>query len=152
MREHFLNLLSKQGIFVGKGRNHENQPFTGTLTLTSILSGRGIQIQFEAKGNDGTVYHSEHSLISFADDEKLHMWNLNSNVPCVLQHKFDRVDKVTEGTAYIFSYNNKDNLKVFREEIAFEIFDDGQIGYRYSWGMPGQHFAPRSGLKLTQAT
>ena len=52
------------GQYVGEGFNHDKEDFTGKLTLTPILEGKGIEISFTATGYDGSCYHAEKSIIS----------------------------------------------------------------------------------------
>ena len=80
--------LSKTiGYYQGEGINHEGQPFVGSFSLQPLLDGRGFSIKFTATGKDGTVYHKEESTIALSLNEKLTLWNLNTNMPGLTPHE-----------------------------------------------------------------
>lgn len=145
----FSALSLKIGQYAGRGVNHENQGFNGTMKLSEILNGRGILLEFKACGDNGTVFHEEHSLLSFDETNTLAMWNLNTNLPFLAKHKLIRKATFEDAEqSFVFGYNDTTDRNEFREEIAIDLYFDGSLGYRHSWGMPHQDFAARSGLKM----
>ncbi len=84
MKDIFENLKKIAGRYEGEGINHEGQPFTGRFALKPILGERGFSIQFSATGKDGTLYHQEESTIAPSLNEKLTLWNFNTNTPALL--------------------------------------------------------------------
>ena len=136
------------GNYTGQGINHDNQKFTGELIVESIVGRRGALLTFTATGEDGTVYHEEKSTISPSMDEKILMWNFNSNVPGLVPHELKKSEAIENGSKFIFGFNDKSNENAFREEIALELYNNGDIGYHYSWGLPHGEFKERSGLVM----
>jgi len=144
-------LLAATGHYTGQGINHENERFTGDFKIEPVLGGRAVQIRYRATGEDGTVYHEELTLIAPALDESLQLTTLNTNLPGMITHQFSgRKPELGAKEGFVFNYNDPADSKVFREEICLGLYANGDIGYRYSWGMPGGDFAFRSSVRLTR--
>lgn len=144
-----LQSLSKiTGTYEGEGINHEGQTFIGAFSLQSVLNGRGFEIHFSATGKDGTVYHEEQSTIAPNIQEKLVLWNLNTNMPGLVAHEL-RSSNPRNGAqnSYVFGFNQVADTNSFREEVALDIWPNHEISYTYSWGMPGGEFKERSGVR-----
>jgi hypothetical protein len=145
-------LRDRAGRYTGRGINHDQQPFEGTLELSSVVSGKGLALTFTATGDDGTVYHEEHSVIGPGFDGALGLWTLCNNAPGMTALALRR-DGEVEGCrrSLVFGVGDPDDEGSFREEIALDLHADGSLGYRFAWGLPGGEFAPRSGLRLSPA-
>ena len=145
--------LSKlEGRFIGKGINHEGQNFTGIFESKTVSNGSGLSFSFQAIGDDGTLFHTESSLIGKTFQGNLGLWVLSSNHPAVFERSLLTKPSISEGEfTWVFGYGNQEDRNSFREEIRIES-KDGSINYVYSWGMPGEDFAERSGalMKRTQ--
>ena len=149
MREDFKVLFNYAGTFEGFGINHEGQKFRGTLNLVKQIDGRGLSLDFRATGDDGTVFHSEHSILGLTPFETFSLWVLSSNHPGVIEHQyFD--DKPAPGALATLSFRCGDfgNTASFREVISLDLLEGGDLTYRYSWGMPGGEFKERSAVKM----
>jgi hypothetical protein len=133
------------GKFTGKGVNHEGQALNGTFWCTKVLGGSGVGFTFHAVGKDGTVYHSESSLLGKTFQGKLALWVMSSNHPGVIERRLVSSEPL-EGSGFIwtFGYGNKDDRMSFREEIRIEVHPDESVKYTYFWGIPGGDFAERS--------
>lgn len=142
-----MNVISTlneaSGTYEGNGVNHDNEEFKGKLTLSPILGGKGVEIQYEARGNDGTCFHQEKTIIATDFSGETKMWSLNSNSPGMTE----LLQRSTDD-GIVFGLGDIQNRQTFREEIKIEI-GKKSIGYHYSWGMPGGEFAYRSGLKMS---
>lgn len=150
MKEILSQLSSIVGSYSGNGINHEGQQFKGTLTLKPLLGGRGFSIHFTATGQDGTVYHQEESTIAPSMNEKLTLWNFNTNSPALLGHELRGSNPKPESIAsLVFGFNKPTDTATFREEIALDIWNNKEISYTYSWGMPGGEFKERSGVRMS---
>jgi uncharacterized cupin superfamily protein len=149
MSEILKNLFDRAGSFEGFGINHENQKFRGVLTLSPEIEGKGLSLEFTATGDDGTVYHKEHSILGRSPLETLSLWVLSSNHPGVIEHQYFE-DKPTPGADKTFSFRCGDlsSTKSFREVITIDLWQNGDVSYRYSWGMPGGEFKERSGVRM----
>lgn len=147
-----LNILSKvSGTYEGHGTNHEGQPFAGTLTLKPTLAGRGIHLTFRATGLSGTVFHEEESLIAPSLKEKLTLWNLNTNMPGLAPHELKSLQPKPDAQAtFIFGFSDISDMNSFREEVTLDLWNNGDISYSYSWGMPGGDFKDRSSARMTR--
>ena len=138
------------GEYSGEGINHEQQKFLAEFKLGKIVSGKGFELNFLAKGTDGSMFHEEKSLLCSSLDETLTLWNFNNNCPGLVPHKLDSVKKTDGGLELKFNYNDLSNQNLFREEVKLQLFDDGNMGYHYSWGMPEGEFKERSGLVMSK--
>jgi len=148
MKNIITNLNFRKGEYEGQGINHEGQPFVGRLSLKPAVQDRGVSITFTATGFDGTIFHQEQSLISMNMAEKLCLWNLNTNVPGLLEHSYRREENLDAGSSYVFGFGETENRNSFREEIGIDLWNNGEISYRYLWGMPSGDFAPRSSVRM----
>jgi hypothetical protein len=150
MLMNLADLIGRKGQFTGHGVNHEGQTFRGTLILAPILSSKGVSISFRAEGKDGTVYHEEQSVIGPTMNESLGLWVISNNHPAVIQHELSRVETLRDerGKTLIFGIGAPEARNTFREEIAMDLHENGDIGYRYFWGMPGGEFKERSGVRM----
>ncbi|MGE3387015.1 MAG: hypothetical protein AB7K41_09835 [Bdellovibrionales bacterium] len=106
LKEILQNLSHLVGTYRGEGINHEGQPFVGSFSLQPLLDGRGFSIAFTATGKDGTVYHKEESTIAPSLNEKLTLWNLNTNMPGLTPHEL-RSTGVKNGAtqSLLFGFN-----------------------------------------------
>lgn len=149
MKTILLQLNEMVGTYVGEGTNHENQPFTGQLELKPVLGGRGIQLKFSATGKDGKLYHQEESMIAPSIQEKLTLWNFNTNTPGLVPHEL-RTTEIKPNTlmSLVFGFNKPEDKNTFREEVALDIWDKLSLSYTYSWGLPGDDFQERSGVRM----
>lgn len=140
-----------EGQYSGNGVNHDKEEFKGEFSITPIIGGNGVEIQFTATGNDGTIFHTEKTTVALSQDETPKLWSLNSNAPFMFQHELRKTESIDNGgTRLTFGFNDPENSEVFREEIHLELYENGKIGYHYYWGMPGGDFAYRSGLKMSK--
>lgn len=151
MKEILNQLSAATGFYTGEGINHEGQPFLGSLSLLPILDGRGFSLKFTATGKDGTVYHKEESTIAPSMSEAMTLWNFNSNTPGLLAHELRKTPaKAKAKASYVFGFNKPEEINAFREEVAVDIWENGELSYTYSWGMPGGEFKERSGVRMTR--
>ncbi len=146
-------LLSATGHYRGRGINHETQKFRGEFTLTPVLGGKAVQIHFKASGADRMVFHEELSTISLDANENPLLANLNTNMPGLVIHEF-KGSKPELGAkeGFIFQFNDPENRQVFREEICLGFYANGDLSYRYSWGLPDGDFGFRSSVRLAPFT
>ena len=144
-------IIKHTGTYKGIGINHDGDKFTGLFQLTPIIDNKGIEISFTAKGEDGTIYHQEKSTIAPSEDGTICLWTLNNNVPFQYAHELEECETV-EGAknTFKFSHNKPSDLDKFREAISIDIWANGDISYRYAWGMPNGEFEDRSGLRMTK--
>lgn len=150
MKEILNQLAAATGFYTGEGINHEGQPFIGNLSLQPILDGRGFSLKFTATGKDETVYHKEESTLALSMSETMTLWNLNSNSPGLLAHEFRKTPtKADAHASYVFGFNKPDEINVFREEVALDVWSSGDLSYTYSWGMPNGEFKERSGVRMS---
>jgi hypothetical protein len=128
-------LLSIHGKFAGRGINHEGQAFTGTFDAAPVGNRRGIRFSFEASGDDGTIFHTESSLIGTNMKGEPALWVLSSDLP-------------NGGMVFVFAFGEKTNKNSYREEIRLELEPSLSVRYTYFWGLPGGEFAERSGALM----
>lgn len=149
MSDIFNALAHAVGTYQGEGTNHEGEAFIGDFCLAPLLSGRGFQIHFSAKGarNPSLIFHEESSVIAANANGGISLYNLNSNIPFLCEHVLVSEPGNATNGSLAFRYGQIDNRNSFREEIRLDLGANGSIGYHYSWGMPGGEFTYRSGLR-----
>lgn len=151
MKTTLSQLNEMVGTYVGEGINHEGQPFEGRLQIESLLDGRGFDVKFTATGKDGKVYHKEESTIAPSIQEKLTLWNFNTNTPGLVPHEIRKSDAKTGAQlSLVFGFNQPSDKSTFREEVALDIWDQNSLSYTYSWGLPGGEFQERSGVRMAK--
>jgi uncharacterized cupin superfamily protein len=149
MNENFAELLKLAGSFEGYGVNHEGQKFKGLLTITPQTKGKGFSLDFCAKGEDGTVFHKEHSLLGLNAKNTLSLWVLSDNHPAILEHTLDDENMLPNNTQiYSFRLGDLKSSESFREVITLQIFPNGDLNYAYAWGLPHSEFKERSSVQL----
>ena len=81
--------------------------------------------------------------------EKLVMNNLNTNMPGMCPHVFkSRRAELGAKDGLVFAHNDPGQTDLFREEICLAFYANGDLSYRYSWGMQGGDFGFRSSARL----
>ena len=142
-------ISARTGEYVGEGTNHEDQSFVGLLKIFPVVKDHGVSISFTATGLDGKLFHQEQSLIAPSISEKLCLWNLNTNIPGLVEHEFRRAENLVGADhSFVFGFGTPTATSSFREEIAIDLWQNGDISYRYSWGMPGGSFEARSAVRM----
>ncbi len=147
---HILHLLAEhRGLYQGEGRNHVGECFTGRLELLRLPEDRTMAIRFSAAAPDGTIYHAEESIVADEAEDVVLVVESENMPEKVLEHRFRR-EEAADGSfhAFVFGYNEVGDRESFRQEIAIELWENGDIGYRYSWGLPGGEFEPRSSVRM----
>ncbi len=63
-----------------------------------------------------------------------------------------RREEAADGSfrAFVFGHGELGNRQIRREEIAIELWDNGEIGYRHGWGMPGEEITTRYSLRMAR--
>ena len=139
------HLLSKQGFYHGKGTNQDGQPFQATFHLKSVVGGHAVEIRFRAQDSE-MAFHEELTLIT-TDLIKncVALFTVSSNTPGMLEHILaeDTDDQIRE-RRLIFRLGDRDDLRMFRQEITLDLMMDQSIEYRYSWGVPHEKLAVRN--------
>ena len=145
-----IQIFSKyQGTFEGTGNNHEGQTFRGTFVAKSLFKDKGVAIQFTATGADGTIYHEEQSVLSLTSHEAPALWVLSNNHPANTEHTFCETP-TTPGAemTFAFKYGDLEDPRQFREIITLDFWANGDLSYRYSWGLPGSDLKERSSVRM----
>jgi len=150
MHEQIRERLGKYcGHFFGTSEAHDGSPFNGELELRPLLQGQGYQLVYRAQAQDRSILHSEHSTLAPNDQGQWCLWNLNSNTPGLLCHVLSSEEMTTAGTWLLhFSYGDPSSESGFRERVSLGLHRDGGLSYTYAWGLPGEPFAERSGVKM----
>ena len=148
--QNFGHLIERKGLYSGEGINHEGQKFRGTLSLEPIIGGKGIELRFKAQGEKGEAYHEEQSLIAPTFSRGISLFVISNNHPALAEHTLNREEplKSGDGKRLIFGLGDPKDAKTFREEIAVDLFTNGDLAYTYCWGMPGGEFTERSGVRM----
>ena len=139
------HLVSKQGHYRGTGTNPEGQPYQASLDLKSAVGGHAIEIRFRAEDSEN-AFHEELTLITTdLIENSLALYTVSSNTPGMLEHLLveDVADEIRE-RRLVFRLGDRDDIRMFRQEVTLDLMSDGSIEYRYSWGVPHEKFAIRN--------
>lgn len=90
-------LQKLKGRFLGEGINHEGQPFKASFEISSKPEINGVSFTFEAKGNDGTPFHLESSLVGKKMMGQIALWVLSSNHPGIFERPLKAEEKTLNG-------------------------------------------------------
>lgn len=154
-----LDILAKRtGHYMGIGINHENKEFKGDLELISIVNHKGLLIKYKAIGTSGIefnryeslynldtiLYNEEHTIIAYDSANKLSLWTLSSNINTFVKFNLKRYKQIApKRHLFIFGFGSQSDFKIYTEEIAMELWENGDISYNYTWGNPEGHFISR---------
>lgn len=148
-----MNILSVltagSSLFHGQGVNHEDEAFVAGLQVKLLEAGRAALLLYTAKLEDGTVVHTESTLLGTGPDGNLWLWPVMSEIPVVLPHP--AVETKNEDGQFIrtvFGSGPRDDRTVFREEITLQVNANGSLIYAHAWGLPGGAFEDRSSCSL----
>ena len=135
--------------FRGEGVNHENERFVGVLKVEALENGRAVLLSYSAKLENGTLVHSESTLLGTGSDGKLCLWPVMSELPVVLPHT-EVMNRSEPGkqTLAVFGSGARDDSAIFREEITIEYSEEGSLVYGHAWGLPGGTFEDRSSCRM----
>lgn len=130
--------------WVGAGTNHENEAFTASLNIESLVDGKAVKIDYVATGVDGKHLHRETGLLSSDHTGKLCLWPVMEELPFVLPHRATRIHQDGDSWSVTFSTGDEGKSVSFQEEIVIFKTKDGKLSYEHRWGMPGREFGPKS--------
>lgn len=138
------HLQARAGRYVGRGTNFQGHPFEAALNLTPKISGTVIEIEFLAK--DATsAFHEELTWIT-TDllTDRVCLYTVSTNTPGVLTHALaeDKHDDIRE-RRLAFRLGDPANKHSFRQEVTIDLMKNGDIEYRYAWGVPHEDFGIR---------
>lgn len=161
--DHLEALLKREGTYIGTGTNHENKEFRGDMRMRGVVNSKGVGLRYKCVGTDGVefnkdtmlynkdtiLYSEELTVICYDSDNKLCLYTLNSNISNMAKFDLRRFRQVSpEHQIYIFGFGDAEDKNIFREEITIELFENGDIGYNYSWGEAGGIFLSRSTIRM----
>ena len=148
--ETFLEqLASRQGRFEGRGVNHEDEPFTGRLLLQGVPGTPACAWDFLARLDSGVFVHVEHTILALDEVGDLGLWTVSSNRPRVARYALAGLEEARDGLEASFADGDPDDETRFRSRIRVELPGTGEVGIHHAWGLPGEAFAERSGLRMS---
>lgn len=133
----------------GQGLNEAQEAFEGTLELLVLEAGRALLLRYVATLADGSVVHTESTLLGPGPDGRLCLWPLMAELPGVLVHaELHTRTEADGGITAVFASGPRDEASVFREELTLQTAADGSLVYAHAWGLPGGPFEARSSCRL----
>ena len=147
------HLVNKQGQYRGHGTNQDGLPFTADLEMKSIVGGNAVELRFHARDQDN-AFHEELTLITHdLIENSIALYTVSTNTPGMLEHVLseDSQDDLRE-RRLVFRLGDRDDLRMFRQEITLDLMKDGSLEYRYAWAVPHEAFAIRNRAVLTRST
>ena len=147
------SLLRRVGAYEGHGINHEDEPFFAELDVRPLQNEQGVTMKFRAIGVDGTVYHDERTWVARDPAGQVGLWSLHSNAAGVRVHR-QRHGGVVGGAehTWVFGFGDPLDRRQFRQEVAIDVWPDGDLSYRVAWGLPGGDHTPRTVARLAPRT
>lgn len=142
-------LAARSGRWQGRGINHEQEAFTGTLQIEPLVGGAAVLLRYRATLDDGSVAHEEASLLAPGPDGVACLWPVMSELPVVLPHV--RQPPHDDAMRGVFASGPRDDAEAFREEITLAFEPGGTLWFAHAWGLPGGAFADRSWCRLSPA-
>jgi len=144
-----LELLSdRTGKYSGEGIYDFEDKFKGYLELKSIIDNYGIQIKYKMIGDGNEKYHEENTLIALNGDNIVTLWTLNSDFHTNISFEIKDHKRAADKETIIFGFSEAGHDDNFREEIIIDLYDNGEVGYNYFWGLPNGEFLSRSNCIL----
>ena len=144
-----LRLLDERaGQYAGEGMSEDGAILRGKLGIVPLQEG-GFLLRYIALGLDGAPRHREQSALKVAPDGELLLLVESMAQPGMREHRFHR-EEAADGSfrAFVFGYGEPLDRDAFRQEIAIDIWSDGDVGYRHAWGLPGEELASRAGVRM----
>jgi hypothetical protein len=151
-----VRLLGLPGRYIGHGTNHEGEDFVGHLEIEPLAGERAVLLRYRAVRADGVSLHEETTLLGFTVTEELCLWPVMQELPFIVPHHLRVATALAgetpgangangaKGIAAVFASGPADELDRFREEIAIDVGEHGELVIAHSWGLPGKAFALRS--------
>lgn len=67
-----------------------------------------------------------------------------------MEHQYFN-DKAAQGAEHTLSFRIGDlnSTNTFHEVVSIDLWPNGDISYKYSWGLPGGEFKERSGVRMS---
>jgi hypothetical protein len=150
-------LDDRAGSYEGITENQAGQGYRTTLKIDRLGDTEGFALTYEAGGTDGTVYYTENSSIVPGADGGLDLLFPSANIPDAnpdqpVRHELRR-EEAADGSfkSFVFGYGEIQDRSIYRQEISIDMWENGDIGYRYAWGRPGEDFGPRSVTRMQKA-
>lgn len=122
------------GHFAGHGDGPGWGPFEAAFEVRALLDGMGAEIVYVATDAAGAVLHSERTVLAFD------MWSGEPTL-YVLCRELSGLGQLTLHSESTFS--NGAGIDSFEVQIELTI-DDGDLGYVWSWGAPGEQLTEQS--------
>lgn len=142
------SLSLRTGKYSGEGVYDFEDKFNGQLELKSIIDNYGIQIRYKMMGEGNEKYHEENTLIALNGDNIVTLWTLNSDFHTNISFEIRDHKRAGDKESIIFGFSEAGHDDNFREEIIIDLYDNGDFGYNYFWGLPNGEFFSRSNCVL----
>lgn len=131
-------VVGAAGHYEGTGDGAQIGRFTATLDVRPLLDGLGAELMYVETGADGSMLHTEHTLLAFD------MW---SGVPTlyVLCAELRGLGVLAAVGASRFS--NGVGIESYELQVDIDIAEN-QLDYAWWWGRPGDPLVERSRATL----
>jgi hypothetical protein len=137
------------GTYDGRGSNQAGEAFVARLEVAPIVLGRGIAFSFATTGAKGIVLYRQYGLLARGETGRLVFCSIDDQGPRLHQLQLRR-EGPENGSEHTFHFGRgePDDRTLFRLEVAIDLFPPAELGYRFSWGLPGGEFGPRLAVKV----
>lgn len=141
-------LTDRAGRYRGRGVDQDGAEFDGTLTIGTVADGVAVTLDVLVEEAGEPPYH-EHGVLARGEDGTAQYVAVSTNAPFHRAFGLRRAERADGCARGVFGWGGPPELPTgFREEVTFTAFDGGDLGLGWAWGLPGEPFGPRSGVRL----
>jgi hypothetical protein len=142
-------LAARTGRYGGRGTDHTGEEFAAEIIVGVVAGGAAVTLDATTTGPGGEIQHDEHGVLAAGEDGTVRYTTVTSNARFHRVFALRRTERDGDATRAVFGWGGEPaDLTGFRDELTLTAYADGDLGLGWAWGLPGQPFAPRSGVRL----
>ncbi len=142
-------LAARAGRYGGRGTDHAGEEFAAEVTVGVVAGGAAVTLDAATTGAGGEIQHDEHGMLAPGEDGTVRYTTVTSNARFLRVFALRRTERDGDATRAVFGWGGPPmDVTGFRDELTLTAYPGGDLGLGWAWGLPGQPFAPRSGVRL----
>lgn len=146
-------LAARPGRYAGRGTDHTGEEFAAEVTVDVVAGGAAVTLDASTTGPGGEIQHDEHGVLARGDDGTVRYATVTSNARFHRVFALRRTERDGDATRAVFGWGGQPmDVTGFRDELTLTAYSGGDLGLGWAWGLPGEPFAPRSGVRLRPIT
>lgn len=149
MNRDLERLMAVAGTYGGQGVDTHVGPVHGELELVPLRAANGVMLRYSAFGRDGTKVHDQIGWVA-PDGDAVSLWSVGERGR-VLRKLAQRFDDASAGSDHTVSFacGDPSDSTQWRAVTALDLYGDGSIGLRLTWGEPGQPGASHAMVRMS---